>query len=200
MQKIVFVPGAGGKGDFWDPIRSLMHDCETVTLDWPGVNGTSPDPQVGSYDEFANLVAGLFDRPGMLVAQSAGGLPALLVALRRPELVTHLVLIATSAGLDTEPLGVTNWRPGMRAEHPDNPAWIEERVDLTAELADLRMPTLLIWARDDELSPVAVGAQLHQLIANSTLVSFASPDHWVAHEHARDVAALIRRHGEPKSR
>ena len=127
-------------------------------------------------------------------------MPALLVALHRAELVTHLVLIATSAGLDTEPLAVTNWRPGMRVEHPDNPAWIEERVDLTAELADLRMPTLLIWARDDELSPVAVGARLHQLIANSTLVSFASTDHWVAQERVRDVVALIRSHGEPKSR
>ena len=200
MLKIVFVPGAGGKGEFWNPIRGLLQDCETVTLDWPGVNGNPIDLQVGSYDKFASMVTGLFDRPGMLVAQSAGGLPALLVALRRPELVTHLVLIATSAGLDTEPLGVSNWRPAMRVEHPDNPAWIEERVDLTAALADLRMPTLLIWARDDKLSPVAVGAQLHQLIANSTLVSFASADHWVAHEHARDVAALIRRHGEPTSR
>ena len=69
MQKIVFVPGAGGKGEFWDPIRGLLQDCETVTLDWPGVNGNPNDPQVGSYDEFANFITGLFDRPGMLVAQ-----------------------------------------------------------------------------------------------------------------------------------
>ena len=191
---MVLVPGAGGRGEFWGPIRDRLPDFETVTLDWPGVNGVPPDPLVQSYDDFANRVAGLFDRPGVLVAQSAGGLPAALVALRRPELVTHLVLIATSAGLPTEEFGAVNWRTGLRHENPGNPEWIEERIDLRAELPRLGVPTLLIWARDDEISPVVVGVRLHQLIPDSTLVSFPSDDHWVAHQRADEIAAVIRAH------
>lgn len=192
---MLFLPGGSGRGAFWDPVRGELTDLRSRALDWPGLGGTPADPSVGSYDELVDHVISTIDEPTALIGQSMGGYVAVRVALAVPQLVTHLVLAVTSAGVDMVSLGATDWRPGARLDRPDDPAWIYvEQPDLSAELPALRMPVLLLWASQDAISPVAVGARLAGLLARSELVVYHSTDHWVVRAHAVDVATRIRRH------
>jgi pimeloyl-ACP methyl ester carboxylesterase len=68
----------------------------------------------------------------------------------------------------------------------------EERLDMTEVLSSLKVPTLLVWASNDPISPPSVGEYLHNLIPRSRLVVFDCDDHWVARIRGDDVAREIR--------
>ena len=197
--RFVFIPGAAGRASFWDPvIDSLRGHLPTLSphaVDWPGVGGNPSDRDVASYAALTDLVEAMIERigPVVLVAQSAGGAVALDLALRRPDLITHLALCATSLGLDVEALGAVDWRPPPDTEpDPERPAWVYERLaDRTAELHQIGQPTLLVWAERDRLSPGAVGRHLATNIADAELVVHDSDDHWIAQTEATDVARRL---------
>ncbi len=190
---IAFLPGTSGRGDFWAPVAERFPEFRSVFFDWPGFGGIESDPSVSSFNDLASLVIEQLDGPTVVVGQSMGGVVAALVAARRPDLVSHLVLAVTSGGVDMGAFGAADWRPASRATHPDSPAWTwEDRPDTTDVLASLPMKTLLIWATDDQISPLTVGAYLDGLIPRSRLVVFESDDHWVARENEALVADEIR--------
>lgn len=187
-----FLPGASGHGSFWDPVATALGAENGVFLDWPGFADMPADPAVASYDDLASLVVARLTGPTVLVAQSMGGVVAVRVAQRRPDLVSHLVLAVTSGGIDLTPFTAQDWRVRSRAASPNNPLWMWDPLDdLSPVLAALPMKTLLLWATDDEISPLPVGQHLATLIPRSQLVAFASDDHWVARTHAEDVARTI---------
>jgi pimeloyl-ACP methyl ester carboxylesterase/ribosomal protein S18 acetylase RimI-like enzyme len=189
---LVFLPGMSGLGSFWDPVREQLGDWPTVVVDWPGLGGAPADPAIAGYDDLVDLVLGRLERPSVLVGQSMGGFVAALAALRAPELVSHLVLAVTSAGLDMTALGAADWRPDSQWAHPDAPDWVfAAQPDLSDRLPHIAVPTLLLWADADPISPLAVGRRLAELLPHSHLVVYRSDDHWVVHEQAADVARLI---------
>jgi pimeloyl-ACP methyl ester carboxylesterase len=152
---------------------------------------------VGGLDDLAELVV---DRvaegggPVDLVAQSMGGVVAVLVAVRRPELVRRLVLTATSGGIDLAPFGVADWRSDYRQAYP-SATWITDaRVDLTDRLGTVRAPTLLLWTDADPISPVGVGERLAELLPDARLVVIPGGDHMFARDRAADVAPRIAAH------
>ena len=120
-----------------------------------------------------------------------GGYLALQLALRHPELVTHLVLIVASAGLGARH-GASDWRPSHRSEH-SNADWVYAPVpDVRAQLASIRVPTLLIWATRDAISPLSIAEELAAGVPGARLLRFDSDDHWVARRFPRETAAAIR--------
>ena len=194
-----FLPGASGRGDFWSPVAAHFDESTSLVLDWPGFGDVPADPRRNPrcYDDLATMVIDRLPGPSVLLGQSMGGVVATMVANRRPDLVSHLVLAATSGGVDLSVLGAMDWRPSSRAANPANPAWMwDERPDLTATLSSLAVPVLLVWATDDSISPLSVGEYLNRLIPTSRLVVFDCDDHWVARIHAdavtREIQALLR--------
>ena len=146
-------------------------------------------------DDLASMVLAELDQPSAVIAQSMGGVVAMLAALRRPELVTHLVLSVTSGGMDLRPFDAEDWRPAMRAAHPGWPDWFTSyREDLTPHLHALRMPTLLLWGDADPISPVKVGERLAALLPRAELHVFAGADHDLGCTHAGLLAPLVDRH------
>jgi pimeloyl-ACP methyl ester carboxylesterase len=108
------------------------------------------------------------------------------------------VLSATSGGIDLAPFGVADWQADYRAAWPRAPAWVYDRgPDLSAALAGLDIPTLLVWGTADPISPPAVGRRLAGLLPRAQLLEIACDDHWVARLHADTVAAAIVRHVAP---
>jgi poly(3-hydroxyoctanoate) depolymerase len=187
-----FLPGASGEGSFWEPVQTALGADDAVLFDWPGFGPVPGDPTVAGYDDLASLVIERLTGPTVLVAQSMGGVVAVKVVQRRPDLVSHLVLAVTSGGIDLTPFTDHDWRIGSRAANPNNPPWMWEPTDdLSPVLAALPIKTLLLWATDDEISPLAVGQHLATLIPRSRLVAFPSDDHWVARIHADEVADAI---------
>lgn len=194
--ELFFLPGALGNTDFWRPAAArLRHPAHKVHVAWPGFGGESADPAIRNIDDLAARLIARIDRPSALVAQSMGGVVAILAALAKPQLVTHLVLSATSGGIDLAPLGAEDWRPAVLAAHPGLPDWfIDSRHDLSPQLSRLQMPALLLWGDADPISPVRVGERLASLLPRAALKVFAAAGHDLGETHADEVAALIDLH------
>ena len=126
------------------------------------------------------------------------------LALERPELVSRLVLVATSGGVDVARLGGTEWRRDYRASRPSAPSWfIDDRTDVTDALGNIRARTLLLWSDSDPISPLSVAHVLAERIPDSRIVTIVGGIHAFACERPDEVAPIIRAHlaqeREPRS-
>jgi pyruvate dehydrogenase E2 component (dihydrolipoamide acetyltransferase) len=96
---IVMVHGFGGDLNTWMFIQpALAETRRTIALDLPGHGGSDKDVGDGSPETLAGVVEAALDALGIerahLVAHSLGGAVAALVALRHPERVGSLSLLA----------------------------------------------------------------------------------------------------------
>ncbi|MGE3956126.1 MAG: alpha/beta fold hydrolase [Vicinamibacterales bacterium] len=195
-EQLILLPGIRGEAAFWEPVATRVADLGPAhLLRYPWASGTGAIDEAGSLDELADAVAARIDRPTALIAQSLGGVVALLAAARQPSLVTHLVLTATSGGVRTDDLGVTDWRPAFFEAYPAIPRWLAEDARDRSDVARaLSMPVLLLWGDQDPISPVGIGQRLESLIPGSELHVLAGGEHDLAVRHADDVALMIRAH------
>ncbi len=195
MSKALFLPGAGGRRSFWQPVaRQLDARIEADVLAWPGFGDEPRDESIIDLSGLAAYVLQRMDGPCDLVAQSMGGVVALTLALEHPELVRRLVLTGTSGGIDVSRFGAEDWRAQSQTsdagmEQP--PGWfVDDRTDLTSRLPSLTAPVLLIWGADDRISPPAVGEYLASLLPHAHLeVVPGGHDH--PHAHPAGIAGLI---------
>lgn len=194
--KLFFLPGALGRTEFWQPAADLLtHPAAKIHVTWPGFSGIARDASIRGIDDLVSRIVADIDQPSALIAQSMGGVVAMLAALQKPELVTHLVLSVTSGGMGSATLDAEDWRPGIRAAHPGLPDWFTSyHEDLTPRLSALRIPTLLLWGDADPISPVKVGQRLASVLPQAELHVFRGGDHSVACTYAGLVAPLIDRH------
>ena len=141
------------------------------------------------------MVVDEINQPTALIAQSMGGVIAIQAALRRPELVTHLVLTVTSGGVDMSDLQSEDWRPAFLEANPTLPRWfVDYRENLSAAIGSIYTPTLLLWGDADPVSPVAAGLRLERLLPQSRLHIFPGGEHDLADKMAQSVAPLIDEH------
>ena len=98
------------KSDFWEPLAGeLQFRADKAFMAYPGFAGVPADPSITSFEDLVVSAASRIDRPTALIAQSMGGVLAIETTIRRPSLITHLVLVATSGGLNTSKLGAVDW-------------------------------------------------------------------------------------------
>lgn len=64
-------------------------------------------------------------------------------------------------------------------------------ADNRADLAGVRVPTLVVQCRDDHIAPDAVGTYVHELIAGSRLVRLAATGHCPHMSHPAEVIAVL---------
>jgi poly(3-hydroxyoctanoate) depolymerase len=197
MSFLVFLPGAGGSASFWKPVAARLADLgRTQVFGYPGFDGLPVDPGLRSLgDLFGWLVERVPAEPSHVIAQSMGGVLAVRLAVERPELVSRLVLVATSGGVDVARLGGAEWRHEYRASLPNAPSWfIDDPTDLTDRLRFIRARTLLLFSDADPISPPAVGRFLAQHIADSRIVILPGGTHAFANERPDEVASILRDH------
>ena len=104
--RVVFLHGLFGQGRNWTQVaKALASDHRSLLVDLPH-HGRSPWPEHFDFVEIADQVAGLLspDDPVVLVGHSLGGKVAMVLALRRPELVSRLCVV------DVSPVGYGNAR------------------------------------------------------------------------------------------
>jgi poly(3-hydroxyoctanoate) depolymerase len=159
---------------------------------WPGFSSIPMDPLVNGIDDLVEMVLAKVDRPTALIAQSMGGAIAIRVAVAKPELITHLVLAATSGGIDVASLGGKDWRPTFLDSNPQLPRWFSTyQEDLSEILPTIHIPTLLLWGGSDPISPIPVGERLASLLPCARLCVIEAGDHDLAETHAVEIAPLI---------
>lgn len=194
--QLLFLPGALGKPDFWELLgRELRVSARKIFMSYPGFGSAPADPSITCFGDLVDAVVSRINRPTALIAQSMGGVLAIEATIHKPSLVTHLVLIATSGGLDTSKVGAVDWRQEFRRHNPDLPDWFESySADLTSALKSIKVPVLLIWGDCDPLSPVAVGKTLATQFSNAQLHIVPGGEHDLAYKHAHLIAPLIEKH------
>lgn len=164
---VTFLHGFTQTGSSWMPVVSRLDGIAATMIDAPG-HGASPDGTRTLWqcaDDIARTVS-----PGALVGYSMGARMALHTALAHPALVTALVLVSGTAGIEDD-----NERAGRRAsddaladriEMIGVPAFIDEWLanpmfaGLTAETA-MRTERLSNTARGlaDSLRHAGTGTQ-----------------------------------------
>lgn len=197
---LLFLPGASGAASFWHPLGALLPASWSKSyLSWPGLGHEPHEPALQSLDEAVAHAASRLEHPSVVVAQSMGGVVAVRLALAHPDRISHLVLTATSGGVDVTRFGASDWRPSYREEYPKAADWIlSERPDHTAELHRIAIPTLLLWGDADPISPVGVGQQLERLLPRARLRVLAGGDHMFARDRAAELAPWVVAHlGDP---
>lgn len=197
VHRVLFLPGARGDRTFWRPVADLLPArYERVFLEWPGHGSVPSDPRVTGFDDLVGLVTARMDRPVDLVAQSMGGAVAIRAALDRPEMVRHIVLSATSGGVDLSRFGAEEWRASYRQEYPEaaSASLLDYRADLSKRIRTITAPTLLLWGDSDPISPVEVGEYLASLLPRSELIVSLGGSHMFAEEQAAEVAPYIASH------
>src|SRR3954447_6822107 len=100
---LILVHGLGGAAANWTELVPLLVERHRLLVpDLPGPGGSTALPAVAGLEPFADRVALVAEREGMLpapvVGHSLGGLVVLRLALRRPQDVQAVVL-AGAAGL-----------------------------------------------------------------------------------------------------
>ena len=194
--QVVFLPGAIGSCHFWQPVADLQcHPARKLLLGWPGFATAPRDPRITGIDGLVGMVVATLDRPTALVAQSMGGVIAMLAVLAKPERITHLVLTATSGGIDLSRSGAQEWQSEFLEENPTFPDWFATyHEDLSLVLPQIAVPTLLLWGDADPISPVGVGRTLASLLPTSAMHVIPGGGHDLAVTRAAEIAPLIDAH------
>ncbi|MBS1157066.1 MAG: alpha/beta hydrolase [Proteobacteria bacterium] len=194
--KLLFLPGASGNTSFWTPVSVLLtHPARKVFLGWPGFGPTPQNPNVKGIKDLVKIAVAEIDQPTALIAQSMGGVVAILAALEKPDLVTHLILTVTSGGMNVASFKAKDWRPRFQQANPTYPEWFATyHEDLTPELYKITIPSLLLWGDADPISPVGIGEKLASLLPNASFHVFPGGDHDLANKLAKDLAPLIDNH------
>lgn len=193
--QVIFLPGASGRVTFWEPLAgALKASQEYIYFGYPGFGGAPVDNTVCSLSDIVARLNSTIDQPTALVAQSMGGVIAIMSTLANPGLITHLVLIATSGGLDMRSFGARDWRSDYMGGNCFPEWFLNYDTVLEDELSDVRAKVLLIWGDDDPYSPVAVGERLASLLPDAHLYVVEGGDHELGRVHAGEIAALVDAH------
>lgn len=196
MTHLLFLPGAAGAASFWHPLGNLLPQHWRKTyLSWPGLGHEPHRPGLDTFQALLAYTAQHLEQRSVIVAQSMGGIFAVRLALQFPERVSHLVLTATSGGIRIGDFDMADWRTEYRAEYPNAAGWItRDNPDYTAEIGEIRAPTLLLWGDADRISPLAVGEHLLALLPDARLHVVAGGDHGFARDRAAEIAPLVAAH------
>lgn len=65
-------------------------------------------------------------------------------------------------------------------------------VDYSQVLKNLRMPTIIIWGKEDSVTPVKDGEIMHKEIMDSKLVEIIGAKHSPQHTHFKQVAEIVK--------
>jgi pimeloyl-ACP methyl ester carboxylesterase len=176
----------------WAQVASNLQAVERkIILGYPGFGGEPQSPDVTTFEDLVTVAKQHVDRPTLIAAQSMGGVIAVMLARDLPQLVTHLVLVATSGGIGTI-ASTVDWRAWVRENLPELPDWfLTLDIDLTETIRHLVIPTLLIWGDTDDISPLDVGERLQRMLPNATLYIVRGADHDLIQTHAAEVTLAV---------
>jgi pimeloyl-ACP methyl ester carboxylesterase len=200
---VVLLHGLAGSARWWAPVSDLLSERHTVhAVELRRTPSAAPEALAELLEPLA---------PVRLVGHSLGGLAAIRVAARWPELVTRLALVAP-AGVppDHGPLGYA--LPLLRQVAGSSPSFMRLLAldavrtgprallrsalellgdDVRDELGHVQAPTLLLWGEHDALVPAAVAEAFTAAIPHARLVLVHGAGHVPMLERPAETAAAL---------
>ena len=195
MNQLVFLPGASGSQGFWQPLRAALTEYpDQQVIAYPGFDGVAPNVAIQNLYDLQELVNRQIQDDSILIAQSMGGVLAVGLALKHPQKIKGLVLLATSGGLNLKTFHCADWRTDYHEHFKTAPDWfVQDQTEFSRiQLESLDIPILLIWGDHDPLSTVQLGQYLAGIFKNAKLHIIQGGDHFFANSHANQVAMLIQ--------
>jgi pimeloyl-ACP methyl ester carboxylesterase len=192
----------------------LAEHYRVVAFDRRGHGYTADTPAAFHYEDMATETIGVLERVvggrSHLVGWSDGGIVALFVAMRRPELVDRMVLIGTNFHHDgVLPLELSEDSPvaaqlleAYAARSPDGPdhfgvlfekflAMATTEPTLSAgDIAAITAPTL-VMVGDDDLPRLAHTCELYETLPAGQLCVIPAASHTLPIERPADVARNV---------
>jgi len=194
---LILIHGLAGSGRWWARnVDALSEQFRVYVIDLIGFGGS----RIRSYgnrfilNEAADILLAFMDRLGIdrasLMGHSMGGHIAAALAASTPARVERLVLVdaaalpirrgaashllALSVSLPRFPvrflpvLLVDSWRAGLRT------IWRAGREllvsDIQVDVAQIRVPTLVVWGARDRIVPTDLGRRLATSVPGATLL------------------------------
>lgn len=207
--------GVGNSDDLLDSIGAELVDrFRVVAFDRRGHGYTADTDEPFHYDDMATHAIAVLERldvapPVHLVGWSDGGIVAMLVALRRPDLVDRLVLIGVNFHIDgVLPIGLGDGEPpavmldAYAARSPDGAdhfpivaakgmAMMTTEPTLTTDdVARLEHPTLVLVG-DDDVMRLDHTAALYEALPAGRLCVVPGASHAVVMEQPGLVARIV---------
>jgi len=143
---VLMIPGFSMTKEMWGPILNDLSENHTVIIfDNRGIGETTAGNRTFSMNQFINDTVGLIEaleieKPIDVLGLSLGGMIAQELAMSHPEIVNHLIVVASSCGgekslppqlsprdLQSMQTGTANKSLFLHALFPDN--WIRENSD-----------------------------------------------------------------------
>jgi pimeloyl-ACP methyl ester carboxylesterase len=168
---LVLVHGAGGNLMHWPGELRRLPGRTVVALDLPGHghSGGAARQDIGEYVEVIAQLAGRLGLPRFVLAgHSMGGAIALETALRRPEIVTGLVLVATGAKLPVHPelfgamqtdwpnvvQTLARWSQGTHIDPKSTHIYLQRLAELDPQVACRDYAACNMWDHSAELGRI----------------------------------------------
>jgi pimeloyl-ACP methyl ester carboxylesterase len=199
---LVLIHGYGTSGYIWQhALPYLAQQHEVFVVDLPGY-GRSRASGVWHLREMAPILAQWLQKlqlpPVALMGHSMGGAIAIHLTAHAPEQIERLVLV-NAAGIPLQtPLPVLATRSLHSMFQGGNgslplplirdvlqprmqllwqTAQEMKRSDFRAELAQISIPTLIIWGERDVMLPIALGHTLHEALPHATFMTMPHCGH-----------------------
>lgn len=215
---LVVLHGAGGP-ELPPAYATLAERLRIVYFEMPGFGTSPPNERTATIAELAETMGTAIRALGIerfhLLGTSFGGAVALRLALAHEELVESLILECPAAfrPYDDPPpqLAPEELRNALFA-HPErrppgpppDPATVakqlslvgrlmatENHQDLSAALANLRTPTMVMFGTRDGLVPPEMGRRYKELIANCDYVLVYDAAHAISFDRPEAFVALV---------
>jgi pimeloyl-ACP methyl ester carboxylesterase len=212
---LLILHGYNGAADYWFPhtIPVLARERRVIAPDLPG-NGLSAKMATHTLQSYAAFVVGFLDALGLeqvdLLGHSMGGQIGVAAIALDPSRFRKLILV-DSAGLPelirrpwlapVKMLGdssmrqiryyPTMFRIGIRARAPREGLQMLRTESIAQFLANLNLPTLIIWGSRDRVVPLEHGSYMAQQIPNARLAIIRGAGHMPFYEKPRQCNAIV---------
>jgi pimeloyl-ACP methyl ester carboxylesterase len=207
MRPIVLSHGLGDDAGTWagvEPVLAARHEVVTWNLRGHGSADETHAPAAGDFTSESAIgdlldVIGDAGPPVHLVGHSLGGFLSMVAALRRPDLVRSLTLIASGPGY-RDPSAREQWnrfvdRAVLRMPVPAAAAGLayQESSEVIDGAARLQPPLLVIEGKRDTRFHAGT-AYLERTVPGCAVYRIAGAGHFPQRTHATEVAALVLEH------
>ena len=193
----------------------LAKDFSLAAFDRRGHGRTGDTDEPFSYGSLADETIAFVEHLGRrvhVVGHSDGGNVALLVAMRRPDLLKRVVVVGANFHVDglmpMDPIDTMSpefdeWARRHAQRSPDDlaHAWVVARKSdemmasqptlTTNDLATIRRP-VLVMAGDDDVATLAHTCAMYEAIEESQLAIVPGTSHGVLKERPKESVRIIR--------
>ena len=198
---LLFIHGSGGSQAIWtNQLAGLGQNFLTLAVDLPGHGDSegASSREVRVYSDFIfDFIERALDTKVILAGHSLGGAIAIDFALRFPDKLSGLILICTGAKLRVAPAILETYSSPGSDNNTDHSVYYDDflacdNFNYLDRIGAITVPTLVIGATNDLMTPLKYSQYLADNIPNAQLRIIEQSGHLVMQEQPEQVNTHIK--------